>query len=161
MLRAQAPLYRRGPGYRFLVAIRPAAGSSAAASLASSSDPALAKALYKAPFPWAGIWRAYPIPFASDPVVGKGLRSLIGSTWSWRSSLLSCAPAALVGAVLLLARQPLRGLVFNARLQFSSVESPAGSRRSRPFGQSRSSRIGAVGTPGTLAGILPGPWCAP
>jgi hypothetical protein len=58
--------------------IRPAAGSSAAASLASSSGPALAKALYKVHFPQTGIWEAYLLPFASDPVVGKGLRSLIG-----------------------------------------------------------------------------------
>jgi hypothetical protein len=104
MLRVQAPLYRWGPGYRFMVAIRPAAGSRAAASLASSSDPALAKTLYKVSFPWTGIWKAYPLPSASDPIVGKGLRSLIGWTWSWRSSLLFCAPDGLVGAVLLLAR---------------------------------------------------------
>jgi hypothetical protein len=58
--------------------IRPVAGSSAAASLASSSGPALAKALYKVPFPRTGIREVYPIPFASDPVVGKGLRLLIG-----------------------------------------------------------------------------------
>jgi hypothetical protein len=53
--------------------------------LASSSGPALAKALYKVPFPWAGIWRAYPFSFASDPVVGKGLRSLIGGCWRDRT----------------------------------------------------------------------------
>jgi hypothetical protein len=107
MLRVQAPLYRQGPGYRFLVAIRPAAGSSAAAPLASSSGPALAKTLYKVSFPWTGIGRAYPLSSASDPIVGKGLRSLIGWAWSWRSSLLFCAPDNLVGAVPLLARQPL------------------------------------------------------
>jgi hypothetical protein len=78
--------------------------------LASSSDPALAKTLYKVSFPWIGIWRAYPFPSASDPVVGKGLRPLIGWTWSWRSSLLFCAPDGLVGAVPLLARQPLEEL---------------------------------------------------
>jgi hypothetical protein len=72
-------------------------------------------------------------------------------------SLASIAP---VGAVLLLARQPLGSFVFIARLRFSTVESPAGCWRSRPFGRSRPSRAEAVGTPGTLAGILPGPWCA-
>jgi hypothetical protein len=60
-----------------------------------------------------------------------------------------------------LAIQPLGSFVFIARLQFSSVESLAGCWRSRPFGRSRSSRAKVVGTPGTPAGILPGPWCAP
>jgi hypothetical protein len=73
-------------------------------------------------------------------------------------SLASVAP---VGAVLLSARQPLGSFVFIARLQFSSVESPAGCWRSRPFGRSRSSHAEAVGTPGTPAGILPGPRYAP
>jgi hypothetical protein len=139
MLRVQAPLYRRGPGYRFTVAIRSAAGSRAAASLAWSSDPALGKTLYKVSFPRTGIWRAYPFAFASDPVVGKGLRSPIGWTWSWRSSLLLCAPPGLVGAVPLLARQPLGSFVSIARHQSSSVESSAGCWRSRPFEWSRSS----------------------
>jgi hypothetical protein len=67
-----------GAWLQVLVAIRPTAGSLAAAFLASSSGPAPAKALYKVPFPWAGIWRAYPLSFALDPIMGKGLRSLIG-----------------------------------------------------------------------------------
>jgi hypothetical protein len=75
--------------------------------------------------------------------------------------ILSLASAALVGDNLLSAKQPLGSFVFIARLQFSSVESPAGCWRSRPFGRSRSSYAEAVGTPGTPAGILPGPWCAP
>jgi hypothetical protein len=41
--------------------------------------------------------------------VGKGPWSLIGWAWSWRSSLPSFAPAALVGASPLLAKQPLVG----------------------------------------------------
>jgi hypothetical protein len=73
-------------------------------------------------------------------------------------SLTSVAP---VGAVLLSARRPLGSFVFIARLRSSTVESPAGCWRSRPFGQSRSSRVEAVGAPGTPAGMLPGPWCAP
>jgi hypothetical protein len=73
----------------------------------------------------------------------------------------SLASVALVGTNLLLARQPLGSFVHVARLQFSSVESPAGCWCSRPFGRSRSPRAEAVGTPGTLAGILPGPWCTP
>jgi hypothetical protein len=72
--------------------------------------------------------------------------------------LASVAP---VGANPLLAKQPLGSFVFIARLQFSSVESPAGCQRSQPFGRSRSSYAEAVGTPGIPAGILPGPWCAP
>jgi hypothetical protein len=40
---------------------------------------------------------------------GKGPLSLIGWTWSWRSSLPSFAPAALVGASPLSAKQPLVG----------------------------------------------------
>jgi hypothetical protein len=73
----------------------------------------------------------------------------------------SLAPVAPVGAILLSAKQPLGSFVFIARLQFSLVESPAGCWRSRPFGRSRSSYAEAVGTPGTPADILPGPWCAP
>jgi hypothetical protein len=73
-------------------------------------------------------------------------------------SLASIAP---VGANLLSARQLLGSFVFIARLQFSSVESSASCWRSQPFGRSRSSRVEAVGTPGMLAGILLGPWCAP
>jgi hypothetical protein len=156
MLRVQAPLYRRGPGYRFRVAIRPAAGFRAAASLARSSDPALAKTLYKVSFPWAGIWRAYPLPSASDPIVGKGLRSLIGWTRSWRLSLLFCAPDGLVGAVPLLARQPLEEFCLHRPAPASSAESSAGCWRSRPFGWNRSSRAEATGIPGTPADILTG-----
>jgi hypothetical protein len=75
--------------------------------------------------------------------------------------ILSLASVAPVGADLLSAKQPLGSFVFIARLQFSSVESSAGCWRSRPFGWSRSSYAEAVGTPGTLVGILPGPRCAP
>jgi hypothetical protein len=150
-----------GAWLQVLVTLRPAAGSSAAASLASSSDPALEKALYKVPFPWAGIWRAYPLSFASDPIVGKGLRSLIGRSWSWRSSLLSCASVGLVGAVCFWRDSHWGSFFSIARLQSSLVESSAGRWRSRPFGWSRSSRAEAVGLPGTPAGILPGSWCAP
>jgi hypothetical protein len=74
---------------------------------------------------------------------------------------LSLASAAPVGAKLLLAKQPLGSFVFIARLQFSLVESLAGCWRSRPSERSRSSYAKAVGTPGTPAGILPGPWHAP
>jgi hypothetical protein len=74
---------------------------------------------------------------------------------------LSLAFVASIGANLLLARQPLGNFVLIARLQFSSVESPAGYWHSRLFGRSRSSRAEAVGTPGMPAGILPGPWCTP
>jgi hypothetical protein len=73
-------------------------------------------------------------------------------------SLASVAP---VGANLLLARQLLGSFVLITRLQFSSVESPAGCWRSRPFRRSRSARAEAVGTPGMPAGILPSLWCAP
>jgi hypothetical protein len=41
--------------------------------------------------------------------MGKGSWSLIGWTWSWRSSLLSLASVALVGASPLSAKQPLAG----------------------------------------------------
>jgi hypothetical protein len=73
-------------------------------------------------------------------------------------SLASVAP---VRADLLLARQPLGSFVFIARLQFSSAESPAGYWHSRPFGRSQSSCAEAMGTPGTQASILLGPWYAP
>jgi hypothetical protein len=73
----------------------------------------------------------------------------------------SLASVALVGSNLLFARQPLGSFVLVAQLQFSSMESPAGCWRSRPFERSRSPRAEAVGTPRTPAGILLGPWCAP
>jgi hypothetical protein len=69
----------------------------------------------------------------------------------------SLASIALVGANLLLARQPLGSFVFIAWLRFSSVESPADCQRSQPFGWSRSSHAEAVGTPGMPIGILLGP----
>jgi hypothetical protein len=75
--------------------------------------------------------------------------------------ILSLASAAPIGANLLLAKQPLGSFVFIAQLRFSSVESPAGCWRCRPIGRSRSSYAEAMGTPGTPADILPGPWCAP
>jgi hypothetical protein len=118
-----------GAWLQVLVTLRPAAGCRLLGGHVLGlilSGRALAKALYKVPFPWAGIWRAYPRSFASDPAVGKSLRLLIGRLWSWRSSLLSCASAILVGTVLLSVRQPLRGFVFVVRLHSSSVESPAG-----------------------------------
>jgi hypothetical protein len=73
-------------------------------------------------------------------------------------SLASVAP---VGANLLLARQLLGSFVLIARLHFPLVESLASRWRSRPFERSWSSHADAVETPGTPAGILPGPWCAP
>jgi hypothetical protein len=107
MLRAQAPLYRWGPGYRFWLRFGRLPAPRRRRPWRDPPGHALAKALYKVPFPWAGIWRAYPFSFASDPAVGKDLRPLIGWSWSWRSSLLFCAPDDLVGAAPLLARQPL------------------------------------------------------
>jgi hypothetical protein len=143
------------------VAIRPAAGSWAAASLACPPDPALAKTLYKVSFPRTGIWGAYPLSFASDPAVGKDPRPLIGWSWSWRSSLLSAPLLLLSGPFRFWRGSRWRSSVSITRLRPSSVESSAGCWRSRPFGWSRSSRAEATGIPGTPAGILLGLWCAP
>jgi hypothetical protein len=114
------------------VAIRPAAGSRAAASLASSSGPALAKTLYKVSFPWTGIWRAYPLSFASDPAVGKDPRPLIGWSWSWRSSLLYAPLSLLSGPFRFWRDGRWRSFVSIVRLQPSSAESSADCWRSRP-----------------------------
>jgi hypothetical protein len=115
--------------------------------------PHLTMALYKAPFPpWTGIWEAYALPFASDPFVGKALaRWLVESRRGLRHPrplLLSI----LSGPGHFRRNSRWRNLVFIARLWLSSVESPAGCYRSRPFGQSRSSFPGTMETPGTPAG---------
>jgi hypothetical protein len=54
-----------------------------------------------------------------------------------------------------------RNLVFIARLWLSSVESPAGCWRSRPFSWSRSSLLDTVETPGMPAGRPRCPWHTP
>jgi hypothetical protein len=54
-----------------------------------------------------------------------------------------------------------RNLIFIARLWLSSVESPAGCWRSRPFNWSRSFLLNAVETPGTPAGVQRCPWHTP
>jgi hypothetical protein len=66
--------------------------------------------------------------------------------------ILSLASVAPIGANLLLARLLLGSFVFIARLRFSSVESPTGWWRSRPFVRSRSSDLQAMETPGMPAG---------
>jgi hypothetical protein len=54
-----------------------------------------------------------------------------------------------------------RNLIFIIRLWLSSVESPAGCWRSRPFSWSRSFLLDVVETPGTPAGRLRCPWHTP
>jgi hypothetical protein len=144
-----------------LVTLRPAAGSSAAASLGVIFWPCSDKGTLQSAFPLGRHLEGISLLFCLGSRRGEG--SSIAH-WLWpvmvgvTPSLASVAP---IGANLLLARQPLGNFVLIAWLQFSPVESPAGCWRSRPFGRTRSSRAEAVGIPGTPAGVLPGPWCAP
>jgi hypothetical protein len=97
-------------------------------------------ALYKAHFPpWTGIWEAYALHFASDPFVGKALdRWLVESGRGLRHAR-PLPLSILSGPGHFRRNNHWRNLVFIARLWLSSVESPSGCRRSRPFGHSRSS----------------------
>jgi hypothetical protein len=138
-----------------------AAGSSTATSLGVIFWPCSDKGTLQSAFPQGRHLEGISPLFCLGSHRGEG--SSIAH-WLWpvvagvTPSLASIAP---VGANLLLGRQSLGNFFPIARLQFSSVESPVGYWCSRPFGRSRSSRAEAVGTPGTPAGILPGPWCAP
>jgi hypothetical protein len=69
MLRVQAPLYRQGPGYRLdddLAGCRLLGGG------------VLGVIFRPCAFPLGRHLEGISFSFASDPVVGKGLRSLIG-----------------------------------------------------------------------------------
>jgi hypothetical protein len=138
-----------------------AAGSLAAASLASSSGPALAMALYKVPFPPGRHLEGISLLFCLGSHHGEGssisdwLRPVVVGVIP---SLASVAPAR---ADLLSARQPLGKLCLHRPALVLLGESPAGCWRSRPFERSRSFCAEAVGTPRTPTGILFGPWYAP
>jgi hypothetical protein len=153
-LRVQAPLYRRGPGYRLG---NYSAGSLTAAPLVSSSRLALTASLYKAPFPWDRHLGGICPPFCLGSYRGEGF--LVAD---WLDLVM-----ALVTPVLGLCRscrgQPTFGETAVGWFLSSSSGSglprwkrqpavgTAGCWHSRPFRRSRSSCLQAVETPGTPA----------
>jgi hypothetical protein len=65
---------------------------------------------------------------------GEGSCPLIGGGQAWLMSRLSPASTDLVGARLLLAKQPLEEFRHLRWLRLPAAESPASCWRSRPFG---------------------------
>jgi hypothetical protein len=76
----------------------------------------------------------------------------------WLASCLSPTSVDLVGARLLLAKQPLEEFRCLRRLWLSSVKSPAGCWRSRPFKWIRPFWLNIVEIPGTLVDRWLCPW---
>jgi hypothetical protein len=77
---------------------------------------------------------------------------------AWLASRLSPASVDLIGARLLLAKQPLEGFRRLLRFGLSVAESLAGNWRSRPFDRSRPFWPSAVEIPGMSAGGWLHPW---
>jgi hypothetical protein len=160
-LRVQAPLYRRGPGYRLGVRLSGCrllrgrgldVGSPSSDSL--SDDGHFIKCLP----PLDRHLRGICPPFCLGSFCGEGSCPLIGGDRAWLASRLSPASVDLVGARLLLAKQPLEEFCHLRRLWLSSVKSPAGCWCSRSFCQSQSSWLSDVEIPGTSAGRWLCPW---
>jgi hypothetical protein len=89
---------------------------------------------------------------------GEGSCPLIGGGWAWLASRLFPASVDLVGARLLLAKQPLEGFHRLLWLGLPAAELLAGHWRSWPFGRSRPFWPSALEIPGTLAGRWFCPW---
>jgi hypothetical protein len=89
---------------------------------------------------------------------GEGSCPLIGEDRVWLASRLSPASVDLVGARLLLAKQPLEEFHHLHQLGLPTVESPAGYWRSRHFSRSRPFWLSTVEIPRTSAGRWLCPW---
>jgi hypothetical protein len=89
---------------------------------------------------------------------GEGSCPLVGGGQPWLASRLSCASVDIVGAWLLLAKQPLEGPHRLLRLGLLAAESLAGCWHSRPFGRSRPFWPSTVEIPGTSVGRWFCPW---
>jgi hypothetical protein len=91
-LRVQAPLYRRGPGYRLSVRLPGRwllRGRSLDVGLPSSGPLPDAGNFIKCLSPWTGIFEAYALCSASDPFVEEGLaRWLVEAERGWRHACL-------------------------------------------------------------------------
>jgi hypothetical protein len=89
---------------------------------------------------------------------GEGSCPLVGGGRAWLASCLSPASVDLVGAGLLLAKQPLQEFRRLCQLGLPAAESLAGCWRSRPFSRSRPFWPSSVEIPGMSAGRWLCPW---
>jgi hypothetical protein len=141
-LRVQAPLYRRWPGYRLggrLPGCRLLCGCGLGVAPPSSDSLSDNGNFIKCLSPLDRHLRGICSSFCLGSFRGEGSCPLIGGDRARLASRLSPASVDLVGARLLLAKQPLEEFRRLRRLWLSSVESSAGYWRNRSFGQSRSS----------------------
>jgi hypothetical protein len=128
-LRVQAPLYRRGPGYRLggrLPGCRLLHGRGLDMASSSSSSPPDAGNFIKCLFPLDQHLRGLSPSLCLRSFRGEGFCPLIGGGQVWLASRLSPTSVDLVGARLLLAKMPLEEFHRLCRLWLSSVKSPAG-----------------------------------
>jgi hypothetical protein len=160
-LRVQAPLYRRGPGYKLGVRLpgcRLLRGHGLDMGPPSSNSLSDDVNFIKCLSPLDRHLRGICPPFCLGSFRGEDSCPLIGGDRAWLASRLSPASVDLVGARLLLAKQPLEEFRRLRRLWLSSVKSPASCWRSQSFGRNRSSWLSAVEIPRTSAGRWLCPW---
>jgi hypothetical protein len=128
-LRVQAPLYRRGPGYKLggrLPGCRLLCGHGLDVAPPSSCSLPDAGNFIKCLFPLDQHLRGISPPLCLGSFRGGGSRPLIGGGRAWLASCLSPASVDLVGARPLLAKRPLEEFHHLHRLGLSSVRSLAG-----------------------------------
>jgi hypothetical protein len=160
-LRVQAPLYRRGPGYRLGVwlpgcrLLRGHGLGMGPSSLTPLSDDGN---FIKCLSPLDQHLRGICPMLCLGSFRGEGSCPLVGGGRVWLASRLSPASVDLVGAGLLLAKQPLEEFCRLRRLGHPAAESSAGCWRSRPFSRSQPFWPSAMEIPGTSAGRWLCPW---
>jgi hypothetical protein len=160
-LRVQAPLYRRGPGYRLggqLPGCWLLRGRDLDVAPPSSGSLSDTGNFIKCLFPLDQHLRGISPLLCLGSFRGGGSRPLIGGGRAWLASRLSPASVDLVGARPILAKRPLEEFCRLRRLGLSSVKSPAGCWRSRPFRWSRPLWLSAVEIPRTSASRWICPW---
>jgi hypothetical protein len=160
-LRVQAPLYRRGPGYRLGVRLPGCRllrgrglGMGPSSLTPLSDDGNFIKCFSHLDRHLRGICPVLCLGSFRE----EGSCPLIGGGRAWLASRLSPASVNLVGARLLLAKQPLEEFRRLRRLGLPAAELPAGCWRSRTFDRSWPFWPSAVEIPGTSAGRGFCPW---
>jgi hypothetical protein len=139
-LRVQTPLYRWGSGYRLggrLPGCRLLRGRGLGVAPPSSGSSPDAGNFITCIFPSDQHLRGISPLLCLGSFRGGGSCSLIDRGRAWLASRLSPTSVDLVGARPLLAKWPLEEFRHLRRLWLSSVKSPAGCWRSRPFRLSR------------------------
>jgi hypothetical protein len=135
-LRVQAPLSRRGPGYRLggrLPGCRLLRGRGLHVTPPSSGSLSDAGNFIKCLFPLDRHLRGISPLLCLGSFRGGGSCPLIGGGRVWLMSCLSPASVDLVGVMLLLVKRPLEEFRCLRRLWLPAVKSPAGCWRNRPF----------------------------